>query len=324
MSSPPETTGLAEAAESPWVRTARTLVRFYLCRFPLRNGKGRVYRTFQESLLPPQRWQTITVRQGFRLRLDLMDPAQRQVYFFGEYDERHEIRLLQRLLRPGDCFWDVGANIGYYTLTAAGLVGSAGRVVAFEPAAPAWQALNENVALNPSRAVRLVRLALSDHSGQAILHRRAAYADGGASLILRHGYHQETETVATLSLDDFLAQSGEPPPTFLKIDVEGHEARVLAGAHRLLAGPQPPLILIEMNDPAGISELLQRAGYQGAYLHRRRWHCTDEPLSAPSRNMLWFRPDFSWQRERLPFLGLCACTMMGPGCRSETAALPNK
>lgn len=314
MNNRSEASATPGSAESPWRRAARFLVRFYLSRCPLRNGKGRIYQAFQERLRPPQRWQTITVRQGFRLRLDLLDPAQRQLYFFGEYDERHEIRLLQLLLWPGDCFWDVGANIGVYTLTAAGLVGPTGRVVAFEPAAHAWQALNDNVALNPGRAIRLVPLALSDHSGQATLHRRAAYADGGASLIPRQGYHQETETVATLPLDDFLAQSGEPSPSFLKIDVEGHEASVLAGAHRLLAGPRPPIILIEMNDPAGISEQLQQAGYQGAYLHRRRWQCTDTPSRALSRNMLWFRPD-SWQRDRLSFLGPCPCTLMGPGCR---------
>jgi FkbM family methyltransferase len=306
---------IQEAGEGRWLRALRWLVRLYLSRFPLRNGKGRLYRTCQERLLPPARWQTIKVRQGFRLRLDLMDPAQRQLYFFGEYDERHEIRLLQRLLLPGDCFWDVGANIGVYTLTAALLVGPTGRVVAFEPAAPAWQALNDNVALNPSPAIRLVRLALSDRSGEATLHRRAAYADGGASLIHREGYHQETERVATQPVDDFLAQSGERPPTFVKIDVEGHEANVLAGAQRLLAGPQPPLLLIEMNDPATLGPLLQSHGYQGIYRHRRRWRFAADPRRAPSRNMLWFRLDSPTHRDRLPFLGLYACTLMARGCR---------
>lgn len=290
--------------EKPWVRFSRGLLRFYLSRFPLRDGKGYLYRNLQERLLPPERWQTIKVRQGFRLRLDLADPAQRQIYFFGEYDERHEIRLLQKIVQPGDCFWDIGANIGFYTLTAARLVGPQGQVRAFEPSAPAWQALNDNVALNPCHSIRLVRLALSDRAGPATLHRRGDYADGGASLISREGYHQEKEVVTMLSLDAYLAQTGGPPPTFLKIDVEGHEERVLAGAQTLLQSLQPPLILIEMNDPAGISRILQVAGYQGTYLHCRRWRLAENPIPVKSRNMFWFRADAPLHRERLALVGL--------------------
>ncbi len=293
----------AGSRQSLGLRIARSLIRLYLSRFPLRNGKGRIYQTWQKVLLPAERWVTMTVRQGFQLRLDLQDPAQRQIYFFGEYDERHEIRLLQQVLRPGDCFWDVGANIGFYTLTAARVVGPTGRVVAFEPAAHAWQALHTNVILNPSKSIHLVRLAISDRSGQATLHRHAAYADGGASLVARDGYHLETEVVTTLPLDDYLAQTGGPPPTFLKIDVEGHEAGVLAGAQKLLAGTEPPLILIEMNDPASICRHLLGHGYCGAYLRRRRWHRAADPLRAPSRNMLWWRPDCRGHQERLSFLG---------------------
>lgn len=294
----------AQAAEAGGVRLARALLRFYLSRMPLRNGKGRLYTALHSRLLPPERWVTTTVRQGFRLCLDLTEPAQRQIYFFGEYDERHEIRLLQQILRPGDCFWDVGANIGFFSLTAARLVGPSGRVVAFEPAAHAWQVLQNNVALNPGHNIQLVRLALSDRSGQATLHRQADFADGGASLISRPGYHQESEVVAILPLHDYLRQTGGPPPTFLKVDVEGHEASVLAGGRQLLQGPQPPLILLEMNDAADIFTRLQTAGYQGAYLRRRRWRLAANPLAGHSRNMLWFRPDVPGHRERLAPIGL--------------------
>lgn len=298
----------------PWLSR---LVRFYLTYFPLRNGKGRVYRAVQAKLLPPERWVTLKVRQGFWLRLDLLDPAQRYIYFFGEYDERHEIRLLERLLLPGDRVWDVGANIGYYALTAAKLVGPQGKVVAFEPAAHAWQALQDNIALNPWASIRLERLALSDRGGQATLHRQGDYADGGASLTARAGYHQETELVATTTLDDYLAQSQGPAPTFLKIDVEGHEESVLRGGQKLLTSPQAPIILLEMNDPARLGQLLSAAGYQGCYRHRRRWRFADTPLAAPSRNMLWLRPDDPRHRERLPSLGLCACNFF-TRCRASS------
>jgi FkbM family methyltransferase len=289
-----------------WQSGLRALVRLYLSSFPLRDGKGRIYAALNEKLLPAERFVTIPIRYGFRLKLDLSEPAQRKIYFFGDYDERHEITLLRQILLPGDIFWDIGANIGFYTLTASPLVRPQGRVVAFEPASHAWQSLTANLSLNPSDNVQPVQIALSDGSGQAVLYRRADFADGGASLISRDDYHGDSEVVTTLSLDQFLAQSGSPPPTFMKIDVEGLEGNVLTGGKNILQSGQPPLILIEMNDPDRIGKILRQAGYQGAYLHRRRWYPAHSLTEVKSRNMLWFRPDSPLHRERLALTNFCA------------------
>ena len=289
-----------------WLSGLRALVRLYLSNFPLRDGKGRIYEAFNEMLLPPERFVTIPIKYGFRLKLDLLEPAQRKIYFFGDYDERHEISLLRQVLRPGDIFWDVGANIGFYTLTASPLVGPEGRVVAFEPASHAWQALIVNLRLNQSDNVRPVQIALADESGQAVLYRRADFADGGASLIVRADYHGGSEVVTTMPLDQYLSESGASSPTFMKIDVEGLEGKVLTGAQQILQGKHPPLILIEMNDPEKIGKILQQAGYQGAYLHRRRWHPVHSLAEVKSRNMLWFRANCRQHQERLAWAGLCA------------------
>ena len=294
-----------------WQNALQTLLRFYLSRFPLRNGKGRLYDTFHEKLLPPQRFITIPLRFGFRLKLDLSEPAQRKIFYFGDYDERHELSLLRRILLPGDIFWDVGANIGFYTLTASPLVGPQGRVVAFEPAAHAWKSLITNVSLNPSSNVQPVQIALADAAGQAVLYRQADFADGGASLIRLAGYHADAEEVATTTLDLFLAQSGSPPPTFIKIDVEGLEGNVLLGARHILHGEQPPLLLVEMNDSEKIGAILTAAGYQGAYLHRRRWYPAQSPAQAKSRNMLWYRPDSRLHCQRLTLINFCSCQPSG-------------
>jgi FkbM family methyltransferase len=294
-----------------WQNLVRAVVRLYLSHFPLRNGKGRVYDAFHEKLLPAERFVTMPLRHGFRLKLDLSEPAQRKIYYFEDYDERHEISLLRRILLPGDIFWDVGANIGFYTLTVAPLVGPQGRVLAFEPAAHAWKSLLTNLSLNPSRNVQPVQTALSDAAGQAVLYRQADFADGGASLIPRADYHADTEEVTTTTLDLFLAQSGSPPPTCIKIDVEGLEGNVLTGARHILHGEQPPLLLIEMNDPEKIGAILTAAGYQGAYLHRRRWYPAPNLAQAKSRNMLWYRPDSRLHCQRLTLINFCSCQAAG-------------
>jgi FkbM family methyltransferase len=289
-----------------WLAIFRDLVRFYLSRFPLRDGKGRIYEALNARLLPSERFVTVPVRYGFRLKLDLSEPAQRKIYFFGDYDERHELTLLRQILLPGDIFWDIGANIGFYTLTASPLIRPDGRVVAFEPASHAWQALTANLNLNHRDNVQSVQIALADGSGQAVLYRSADFADGGASLISRDDYHGDSEVVTTMSADQFLAQSGSPPPTLMKIDVEGFEANVLIGSEKILQAAHPPLILIEMNDPDRIGAILKAAGYQGAYLHRRRWYPAHDLTEIKSRNMLWFRPDDPLHRERLGLINFCA------------------
>ena len=74
--------------------------------------------------MPGERLLTVTLDQGFRMRLDLEDAEQRKVYFFGHYHERYEAALVARLLDPGEVFWDVGANVGYFALVAAAAVGA--------------------------------------------------------------------------------------------------------------------------------------------------------------------------------------------------------
>jgi FkbM family methyltransferase len=278
----------------------RELLRLYLRVFPLRDGKLFLYQGLSERLLPGERYVTARIKPGFRMKLDLAEETQRLLYFYGDYDERHEIAMLGRVLTAGDHFGDIGANIGFYSLSAAKMVGSRGTVVAFEPGASAWQSLLANIELNRLEAViHPFHLAVAEKKGQATLHCRPGIADGGASLLPREAAGAGKENCATVSLDDFYRESGFPPPTFLKIDVEGLEPQVLQGAREILGGAGPPLLLLEMNAKETLAGILQGLGYQGVCLRRRRWYLTEDISRARSRNMLWFRPDCGLHRERL-------------------------
>jgi FkbM family methyltransferase len=208
---------------------------------------------------------------GFKLKLDLNEPAQRLIYFFGNYDERHELAMLQQVLRPGDIFWDIGANIGFYTLTASALVGEKGRVLAFEPGPESWSALLANLQLNGTSNVRPFKMAVSESDGWVTLYSQPGLADGGASLIPRPGASLRADVCPAISLDRLYRDQGLKTPTFLKIDVEGAEARVLRWSRELLSSAQPPLVLMEMNDPHEVGALLQDLGFAGAHLRRGRW-----------------------------------------------------
>ena len=283
----------------------RRLLRFYLSHCPVTEGKGRLYRLLSESLLPPESEVTAILPPGFHMNLDMSDPAQREIFFFSTY-ERKETALVRKILRPGDIFWDVGASIGYYTLLAAACVGPAGRAVAFEPFAPAWDRLNANIALNAFRQVKCVNAVVGECEGEADLFFERRAADGVATL---------APTAAQISfvkckkipLDRFMADESEAHPTFIKADVEGSEKAVLDGAEKILTGAEPPMLLLEMEDEQfarhgtskfEIQALLARNGYHAFQIAGRRWISCHDIQAARCRNIFWLNPAAPLHRAR--------------------------
>ena len=188
---------------------------------------------------------TAKIKFGLEMTLDLEEYTQRLLYFYSNYDERHEITMLGKVLKAGDNFWDIGANIGFYSLVAAGIVGASGGVVAFEPASVAWQSFLANIKLNHyENIIHPFNLAVADSTGEATLYCQPGIADGGASLLAPEKADRGKETCHFVSLSEFYREHAFPRPTFLKIDVEGFEDRVLRGAQEILAGEQPPLLLL--------------------------------------------------------------------------------
>ncbi len=103
-----------------WPKSAfRGIVPLVPQPIPLRDGKAYLYERLHAGLTPADRYAVVRLDKGFRMQLDLADPEQLKVYFYGHYHERYEADLVQRLLSGDDVFWDVGANVGYFTLVAA-------------------------------------------------------------------------------------------------------------------------------------------------------------------------------------------------------------
>jgi FkbM family methyltransferase len=168
-----------------------------------------------------------------------------------------------RLIKGKRCFFDVGANWGFYVLLASKYRDAAGcRIVAFEPHPQSAAELRTQIALNRVADAYVDQAALSDRSGTI------EFADTGSAigqkLAAVNDSHQSarTITVPTLTLDDAAAR--HQPPDLVKIDVEGAENLVLAGATRLLQTHRPTL-LIEVHgadkSPA-LYDTLARHGYR--------------------------------------------------------------
>ena len=208
----------------------------------------------------------VTVRSGpgRGIRL-IVDPRSEKFYWAGV----HEFPVQQfftRVLRPGDVVWDIGAHVGFFSCLASRLVDGDGLVVAFEPMAENRRRLLEAVRMNGLTNVVVKDTAVSGSSGRAVLH--AAEASTMWSLV-DHGGDTSIE-VDCRTLDDEL-RSGVRPPTLVKVDVEGAEVDVLAGATFLFEAHRP-LAIVEFHS----AETLERAqalfrDYRFEHLHERNW-----------------------------------------------------
>ena len=186
----------------------------------------------------------------------------------GEYSSGlNELPLqnaLAQSLKPGDVFYDIGANIGFFTVIGARLVGERGQVFTFEPVPENALAARQNAERNNFAQVTVIQKAVSTRSGegQLLLTRHP----GGASLHTDAPTPDATglTTVTLVSIDDFIFQEGNPPPAVVKIDVEGAELDVLQGMTKTLTAVRP-LVFYEIDDQAP-EQLTQKAERCASFL----------------------------------------------------------
>jgi FkbM family methyltransferase len=165
--------------------------------------------------------------------------------------EMRDMAFVLHALRPGDRFLDVGANIGSYTVLAAGGVGAS--VTSVEPIPSTFERLRRNVAFNGlADRVRAIRCGLSDAPGTL---RFTSDLDP-MNHVLRPGDSGEGIEVSVRELDEVV---GDEIPVLIKIDVEGFERFVLRGAARTLADRRLLAAIIEIGGdvPAGAVDTIQ-------------------------------------------------------------------
>jgi FkbM family methyltransferase len=163
--------------------------------------------------------------------------------------ERAELEFILQMLQPGMTFFDVGANIGLFSLaTGRKFTCKECTIFAFEPCPSTFSILEKNLLENRLTEIRSVRVALSDQTGEATLYVNAALKDALNSL--ENPSHTDAEVVGrervqTITLDDFVERERIPRVDVMKVDVEGAELLVFRGGRKLLARPDAPLILYE-------------------------------------------------------------------------------
>jgi FkbM family methyltransferase len=238
----------AEFRRPGWLERAGRPLRKPLANSPLKAPLKRVYDAVLDAL-PGDRLVS-RFPHGEAVRLTA---AYRQVVWNPE-----EYEAFRKVVKTGATALDIGANLGAYTVLLAQWVGSGGRVHAFEPAPGARAGLVRHVDLNGFGDRVVVHAeALSAGSGRGRF--RAVGIQGDNRLI--SGGAEDGIEVGTISIDDFCL-AHDLRPGFVKVDVEGAELGVLAGAGQTLASR--PVLLVEVGDATAqpVAERLAALGYE--------------------------------------------------------------
>ena len=212
-----------------------------------------------------------------RGRIQFVSPHPRALEYPRDFPSREPETLawINAFVTP--CvFWDIGANIGAYSLYAA--LRPDITVLAFEPAAASYTALCENVAANArDEAIQAYCIAFNDRTILATLNMEDVNAGSFPNAFggERNGDGVMLKTVSRqgaigFSVDDFRAAFGLPAPNYLKLDIDGIEHKVLAGGAKTLADPALRGIMIEMTTGSSKrNEAIVAALEKGGFRFRR-------------------------------------------------------
>jgi FkbM family methyltransferase len=244
----------------------------------------RYIKKLHKRILEFRQWLTrhIHISDGqydYRFRCETVREFNRCLKIFIK--EPGTVDWIDQNVKSGEIFYDIGANIGVYTILAASRTGKNGRVYAFEPHGANFARLIDNITANNLQQIVFPNsFALNDKEGFFPFHYKSGEV-GTSDSQLSASPDVTTDEDATLISElkyattvDHLIDSGEiKAPQHIKIDVDGNELLILEGMNHLLSSPHRPLsIQVEMNDPhkIRIQEFMKDHQYRLVHKHYTR------------------------------------------------------
>lgn len=265
-------------------RALSSVVRQVLLHAPVERGTWMLRRRTSP-------WLVARLPTGPWIRVSGVSSLEWAVFEGRESPEARTLEVFLARVRAGMTVIDVGSNIGLYTLPVAARVGPSGRVIAIEPNPIVARRLRENLARNWFHNVSVIEAAATDVRGTLQLHLgddsecSSLYGEAGFGSI----------DVRATTVDEQVQAAALPRVDLLKIDVEGAELSALRGAEQLLAGPDPPVLLVEANPVtlraagtsiAALRDCIESFGYRISVVQRIVWGGaqTENWLATPTRD----------------------------------------
>jgi FkbM family methyltransferase len=217
---------------------------------PYFRGKWRLWEwVFHKYFKRTNKVETVCLGNHIRMECNLSDELQFAFWCCGNAFELKENRWLQSWIKPGMVFFDVGANVGYYSLLLSPLLGPTGSAHGFEPVSQQCERFRRNIELSGLINIVVNREIVSDSAGEKVIHVGTDDNSGTASVALIPRPDDITETVPATTLDQYFARRGLTRVDVIKIDVQGHELAVLRGGEQLLRRHRP-VLLVEIHSPS--------------------------------------------------------------------------
>lgn len=207
------------------------LARLYIKNFPIPAHKPRMWNLIRRTIGWRSSVRSIRTDHGFVVQGDVAEYHYLCLYFFGVWEE-NITRFVASRLTGGDCFIDIGAHIGYYSLLSASLVGNSGRVVAVEASPRTYRDLVRNLQLNRAVNVRAVNVAASDSPGELDLFEAPEESRGRTTTSAtwaRQSDCQFAGRTRALPLGSIASREEMRQARLIKVDVEGAEWAVCTG-----------------------------------------------------------------------------------------------
>lgn len=234
-------------------------VRAYIRHFPLQRGKGPLIKYLIKPVLPkrPAMFET-TLPGGTTIKLRYDEKIGLSTLLYGPF-EGAELEYVRSALSPGDTVCDIGANVGLFSTVMSSAVGEAGRLLAFEPFPENLERLQSNLEQNHLKNATIYQVALSGYDGSEEFFLANDPAFLSTTRVLDGWQTGERIKVSCKRLDTIWKELDKPHVALMKIDVEGSEMKVLAGAREIIAHCMPR-ILIEANTEAELALLHECLG----------------------------------------------------------------
>jgi len=215
----------------------------------------------------------ITAVDGRKFYMNNISLVKRQLFFVNEYED-YETKLIQKIVRAGDYTLDVGASFGWYTTLMSKIVGTSGKVFAFELAPNIAQECKKNIELNNMQDnIILEDTALGDTEGVVDFIYSEDLGLGNLNPKgLTGGGLLKTGKGKITTFDRYIEKNNIPKINFIKCDIDGAEVLFLKGARRTLSVYRP-FILIEASGSHGrnscyeIFNEINQFGYKFFSLH---------------------------------------------------------
>ena len=228
-----------------------SLIGFIVRATPNFKGRSCIYRKILEPLLRNKGYEVIVSMAcagGGKLICCLDDWIPWCVFNHGKYhiEEQYENYLIS-CIEPRSVIFDIGANVGYYTIQFGRVTGNLGAVHAFEPVSYQHDLLQRNIKLNKLKNITTNKLIVSNSNGFKDIYFHSKEYSGCSSIDIQSG---TCENVQSVTLDSYCKKLNIDKIDIVKIDVEGHELKVLEGMGQLLKNGRVVNIFLEINDNA--------------------------------------------------------------------------